>query len=270
MLAALISLALAAPPGNVAVVVARQDGVSQSLAKAHATATAQALSARGLSVSQPDVDALACAAKRPCLVGLLRGQRIPVLVIVELAGVLDEVDVFIEALSVEEDGRRLLRVETKTMTGKVAQLTEVTEPLAAAIHRYLEPEGMAAATSTPAGTSTPTPPPSVAPAALTPPAPSASSLTTAASTTPSTGGARRYAWIPFVVAGLAGITSGVFYGLTRSTEASIRAAADRERVRQLIPQGEAFQAVSGAGLGVALTSAVVGVVLLLVGEPSGS
>lgn len=268
MLFALCASALAASPVDVAVVVSRQDGVSQTLSKAHLAATVQVLTAKGLTVTQPPIDALSCAGKRPCLVSLMRGQRIPVLVTVELAGVLDEVVVFVEALSLEEDGRRLLRVETKSEGGKVAPLADVLPPLADAIQTYLKPVEVAAAKPAPAPVTPPTPPAALVPAEPAPttaaPAPAPPSVTEKA-TSP-----RALAWAPLLAAGTFGLTSGVFYGLMRSTEAEILMAGDRARVRQLVPHGETLQAISGVMLGLALANAAVGVVMLLLGAPAGS
>ncbi len=89
------------------VVVSRRSGVAKPQALDLARTLATALAERGVPTPTPVDDASSCAAKVPCLVDLAQKKGVSVLVAVEAGSALDDVVLHVEALSVEEFGKKL-------------------------------------------------------------------------------------------------------------------------------------------------------------------
>lgn len=89
------------------VVVTRRSGVAKPQALELARTLGSALNERGVPTPTPVDDATNCAAKVPCLVDLAQKKGVAVLVAVEAGSALDDVVLHVEALSVEEFGKKL-------------------------------------------------------------------------------------------------------------------------------------------------------------------
>ncbi len=160
----------AAPPANVGVVLTRREGVTKSQAQVVVQATVDTLKEGGLSVAPP-MDAGSCGTKRTCLVGLARRQQLEILVVLEVANVLDEGVLRAEAVSVDEDGKRVALVEYEGALGKAAPLRSALTKLVAPAHATLNAGKAAPVPTAPAVVvAPPTPAPAVdpAPAVVTP------------------------------------------------------------------------------------------------------
>ncbi|MBL8950327.1 MAG: hypothetical protein JNK82_06100 [Myxococcaceae bacterium] len=89
------------------VVVSRRSGVAKPQALEMARNLSAALAERGVPTPTPAEDATSCNAKVPCLVELAQKKGVGVLIAVEAGSALDDVVVHVEALSVEEFGKKL-------------------------------------------------------------------------------------------------------------------------------------------------------------------
>src|SRR5438105_1017228 len=89
------------------VVVTRRSGVAKPQALDFARAVSTTLAERGVPTPTPVDDATSCAAKVPCLMDLAQKKGVSVLVAVEAGSALDDVVLHVEALSVDEFGKKL-------------------------------------------------------------------------------------------------------------------------------------------------------------------
>lgn len=89
------------------VVVTRRSGVAKPQALELARTLTAALTERGVPAPTPVEDATSCAAKVPCLVDLAQKKGVAVLIAVEAGSALDDVVLHVEALSIDEFGRKL-------------------------------------------------------------------------------------------------------------------------------------------------------------------
>jgi hypothetical protein len=89
------------------VVISRRSGVARPQAVELGRTFAAALNERGIPTPTPVEDATSCNAKVPCLVDLAQKKGVGVLVAVEAGSALDDVVLHVEALSVEEFGKKL-------------------------------------------------------------------------------------------------------------------------------------------------------------------
>lgn len=105
-LAVLVSVQAAAP-GETWVVLTRRSGVVAPRALEVAKAVSSQLTASGIPSTLAVEDLTKCNGKKPCLVELGRKKKVPAMVFVEVGTVLDEAFARAEAVSVEEDGKRL-------------------------------------------------------------------------------------------------------------------------------------------------------------------
>ena len=88
-------------------VVTRRSGVARPQALDFARQLGAALNERGVPTPTPAEDATSCAAKVPCLVDLAQKKGVGVLIAVEAGSALDDVVLHVEALSIEEFGKKL-------------------------------------------------------------------------------------------------------------------------------------------------------------------
>lgn len=105
-LAILVSVQ-AATPGETWVVLTRRSGVVAPRAIELAKAVSSQLTASGMPSTLSVEDLTKCNGKKPCLIELGRKKKVPAMVFVEVGTVLDEAFARAEAVSVEEDGKRL-------------------------------------------------------------------------------------------------------------------------------------------------------------------
>ena len=89
------------------VVVTRRSGVAKPQALELARTLTTALAERGVPAPTAVEDATSCAAKVPCLVDLAQKKGVAVLIAVEAGSALDDVVLHVEALSIEEFGKKL-------------------------------------------------------------------------------------------------------------------------------------------------------------------
>lgn len=89
------------------VVVSRRSGVAKPQALELGRMLTKALVERGVPAPTAVEDASSCAAKVPCLVDLAQKKGVSVLIAVEAGSALDDVVLHVEALSVEEFGKKL-------------------------------------------------------------------------------------------------------------------------------------------------------------------
>lgn len=151
----------AAPSGGAWVVVSRRSGVSAKKAAEVSAGVAAVLKASGLPSARSPEDLSKCNGKRPCLIELGRKQNVAAMVLLEVGTVLDDGFARAEAVSVEEDGRRLGLAEYE---GPLATLSKGLEPI---VTRNLVPAlkgALGAASTTP---ELPPPPPPPAPPLVT-------------------------------------------------------------------------------------------------------
>ncbi len=105
-LAVLVSVQAAAPT-ETWVVLTRRSGVVAPRAMDAAKAVSSQLNASGIPSTLAVEDLTKCNGKKPCLIELGRKKKVPAMVFVEVGTVLDEAFARAEAVSVEEDGKRL-------------------------------------------------------------------------------------------------------------------------------------------------------------------
>lgn len=89
------------------VVVTKRSGVAKAAALEVGKTVSDTLSANGVPNSTEPGDLTACNAKRVCLIEAALKKKVAVLVTVEVASVLEDVVIHTEALSVEEDGKKV-------------------------------------------------------------------------------------------------------------------------------------------------------------------
>ena len=89
------------------VVITRRSGVAKPQALDLGRVLGTALNERGVPTPTPVDDATSCNAKVPCLVDLAQKKGVSVLIAVEAGSALDDVVVHVEALSIEEFGKKL-------------------------------------------------------------------------------------------------------------------------------------------------------------------
>jgi hypothetical protein len=111
----------AAPSGEAWVVLMRRSGVPQAKAMEIAKDVSAQLNASGVPNSAPVEDLSKCNGKKPCLVDAARKKKFAAVVLVEVGTVLDDAFARAEAVSVEEDGKRVALAEAD---GKLASLSE--------------------------------------------------------------------------------------------------------------------------------------------------
>ncbi len=235
LLFAVLVTAQTVTPADIAVVVTRREGVSKVQSTEVASHCADVLRKGGLAVADKPVDGLSCGGKKSCLVALGRKSQHSVLVLLETATILDDGVLRAEAVSIEEDGKRLAVSEyegslatpallTPTFTKLVAPLLKATQGKAAAAQAVPPPPDPVVAPQAQAK------PPE--PAAVTPPepaptpvsAPAAVTVTPPAATGPS---GRTIAAVVLLAAGVAaGVGAGVAGG---------QALAENEKVSMLCP-----------------------------------
>lgn len=299
---ALISTLAAA---DVQVVVSRRSGVAKPQANDVAKAVLAGLDAKAFSVGKAPLDGTSCNGKKPCLMALGRKEGAAGLVLLEVALVLDDGVVRAEAVSVEEDGRRVALAEYEgALTAKAAitqavqklnaplkalvagdskpaepaKPPEVTKPVEAAKPPAVavKPAPVSAPVSAPAPAPAPKPaePPVVA-ATPPPPAPAVSEPPTEVSVQPApAAGMSGVRVVGLVVGGLgvAAVVAGIVFGT--------QALSNGARSLNLCPAGQpctnpaAFsaytQAAQAQNLGLGLTvggaaAAALGLVLFVVG-----
>lgn len=134
MLTLCLAMSLTAAPSGTAsgeawVVLMRRSGVPQAKAMEIAREVSAQLTASGVPNSAPVEDLSKCNGKKPCLVEAARKKKYPALVLVEVGTVLDDAFARAEAISIEEDGKRLALAEAD---GKLASLSESLKPKVAA------------------------------------------------------------------------------------------------------------------------------------------
>ncbi len=93
------------------VVVTKRAGVAKAAANEMAKTVSDTLSKNGVPNPTDPADLTSCNAKLACLVDAALKKRAAVLVVVETASVLDDVVIHVEALSVEEDGKKLATLD---------------------------------------------------------------------------------------------------------------------------------------------------------------
>ncbi len=220
--ALLLATALAAPGAEV--VLSLRSGVAAPRALALTAAVADALRP-AVDVAGP-VDASACRGKLPCVLARGRADGATVLVTLEVGIAFSTATVLVSVLSVEEDGRRLARVE---LEGPLEGLDEGLRPL---LQEKIVP-ALRSALGVGAPPLTAAPPPPPAPVAAPEPAPPPAVIVPAspqpaASTGPS--GLR----VAGVVVGAVGVIAlGVGVGL------GARALSERGVLAERCPSGAA-------------------------------
>ncbi len=106
-LSAAVVLSAADVKSEAWVVVSKRSGIARPAALQMAGTVSQTLSGKGVPNATDPADLTACKAKLLCLVEAAMKKKVAVLITIETASVLDEVVIHAEALSVEEDGKRI-------------------------------------------------------------------------------------------------------------------------------------------------------------------
>ena len=146
------------------VVVSRRSGVAKPAALDLARVLSQALAERGVPTPTPVDDATSCNAKVPCLVDLAQKKGVGVLVAVEAGSALDDVVLHVEALSVEEFGKKLATFDfTGPANDFQANLKEKVDEFFAPAVRTVLGLGKPVAKATPPPEETKPPPEEVKP-----------------------------------------------------------------------------------------------------------
>lgn len=89
------------------VVITKRSGIARPAAMQMARTVADTLAARGVPSSTEPADLTACNAKLVCLVEAALKKKVAVLITIETASVLEDVLIHTEALSIEEDGKKI-------------------------------------------------------------------------------------------------------------------------------------------------------------------
>lgn len=118
-LAVLVSVQAAAPEAWV--VVMRRSGVTAPKAMELAKVVQAQLAAQGVPSNSAVEDLSRCAGKKPCLIKEGLKKKVPAMVFVEVGTVLDEAFARAEAVSIEEDGKKIGVAEVE---GKIESLGE--------------------------------------------------------------------------------------------------------------------------------------------------
>lgn len=197
------------------VAISKRSGVARGQATELAKAFAATLKDKGVPVAGDVEDLVTCAGKIPCLVEAARKKGVAVLVILDVGKVLDDVVLHSEALSIDEDGRKVNAYDDEGALADIQKgLGKLEVAFVPAIRTAL---GLSAPPSTPEIVATPTGDPvkpGVETAALKPPPP------TPTVTSSSSGGwsGSKIAGLTLLGVGAAGlITGGVFGILTLGT-----------------------------------------------------
>ncbi len=271
-------LILLAQPGEVAVGATRQEGVTPAQVEALLGAIRAALTEGGVKVDSSFDAFSSCGPKRSCLVSGARKAKLPVIVAMEVGAVLDEADVFVEAFSTFQDGRRLVRVDERVLLNDTkamstfraalgplvdAALTEVRNTKPAPLAAPATPVTRAEPTG-PAAAPAPTNAPVLVPKAEPEPSDASIRVASSAGDRPS---ARRWAWVPLAVGGLGAGLAVLGFIVAHSTAAELRTTPSLADVRTLAGRGEAFQAVGVAGVGVAVAAVATSVLMFALGAP---
>ncbi len=111
--ALVVSLSAFAAGPEAMVVVTRKSGVALPRAMAAASEASAVLQRNSVPVKGEVSDATSCKTKKPCLVELGRKAGVSTMVLVELGSAVDSGLLRVEAISVEEDGRRLALSEAE-------------------------------------------------------------------------------------------------------------------------------------------------------------
>jgi hypothetical protein len=119
-LAVLVSVQAAAP-NEPWVVLMRRSGVAAPKAMEVAKAVSSQLGNSGIPSTMAVEDVTKCNGKKPCLIDLGRKKKVPAMVLVEVGTVLDDAFARAEAISIEEDGKRIGVAEVE---GKLESLSE--------------------------------------------------------------------------------------------------------------------------------------------------
>jgi hypothetical protein len=209
-LALLYSLAASTP--QTLVTVSRRSGVSAP--KAMDLARQVAAQLEGVPQTLPLGDSTACKGKRLCLMTEARKLGATVLVTVEITRVLDDGSLRVEALSLDEDGKRLEQVLVEgPFEGLLEKATpSVRKELAAAVRATL---GLVVV-EVPLVEASPPPPPSVLPVAS--PVLEAPSLTAPAQPAALSGG--RIAGLAIAGGGAAALLVAGAFGVSAATQAA--------------------------------------------------
>jgi hypothetical protein len=273
----LLGLSLyAAPSPDTYVVVSRRSGVLRGQAFDLAVAVRQALIDERVPSSGLADDATECGAKASCLLARARSKRASVLVTVDVGSVLEDVVVHLEALSVDEDGRRIVSVDVESsMKGAVdATRRQVANQVAPAIRAHLgltAPTPVAAPVVAPPPPSPPpTPPPMVVTLQPEPvPAQATELVAPAASTAPFFTG-RRIAGVGVAGAGVVALAVGaVMFSSAASASAQVAALCPAGQQCNSPEAFERYRSAAGAQntalvlTGVGGVAALTGALLLL-------
>lgn len=227
----------AAPPANVGVALTRREGVTKAQAQGVINATLETLREGGLGVA-PLLDPGACGTKRTCLVGLARKKELEVLVVLEVANVIDDGVLRAEAVSVDEDGKRIALVEYEGNLSKLADVRATLKKLVPQVQSTLNAAKAAAAAPVVAAApaaeparppapapvvAAPAPQPPPAPAPVVTPAPAVTApapASVAQAPQPSSGGSGLSAvGVALLIAGGVGVAGAGLFGVLALGEA---------------------------------------------------
>ncbi len=106
-LSAAVTLGAADVKNEAWVVVTKRSGVAKPAALEMAKTVSETLSAKGVPNPTDVADLTSCNAKLICLVEAAMKKKVSVLITIETASVLDDVVIHSEALSIEEDGKKI-------------------------------------------------------------------------------------------------------------------------------------------------------------------
>jgi hypothetical protein len=202
------------------VVVTKRSGVSKAAALDLARTLSETLAAKGVPTAKTPGDLTSCNAKLPCLVREATKNQVGMLVTVEAGSVLDDVLVHADALSVDDDGKK---VASWDFEGKAARFdaeakARVDAQLVPAIKKAL---GLGAPPPPPPAV---TPPPAVvatAPVTVEPPPPAPPvvqappTVKTEAESAGMSGG--RIAGLVVGGVGVAALATGAVFGIMASS-----------------------------------------------------
>lgn len=216
--AAALVLSAAQTRPEVIVAISKRSGVARGPASDLAKSFLTTLKDKGVPVVGDVEDLVSCNAKVPCLVEAARKKGVAVLVVLDLGKVLDDVVLHSEALSIDEDGRKINAYDDEGAPKDIQKnLNRLEVAFVPAIRTAL---GLSAPPSTPEVAETaPIEPVKPVEPAVTPPPAVTSAPPAAVATTASTGwSTSKIAGLAILGVGAAGlITGGVFGILTLGT-----------------------------------------------------
>jgi hypothetical protein len=194
------------------VVISKRSGLARGPALELARAFAESLKTANVPVPAP-VEELSCNGKVPCLVDAARKKGFAVLVAIELGSALGDVVLHSEALSIDEDGKKIATWDEEgPQATVVSKLTGLAADFAPAIRKALGLGTPAAAVASAEPPPIPPPAPPPEPARVT-----GVEKTQAPPPPPGWGNSKK-AGLSMIGVGAVGlITSGVLGGLTLST-----------------------------------------------------